>query len=380
MNVPLRTFANLRAGGPIHQREDRGDWFVVDHAAVLAFLHDERLGFEPIASRPADDVVLEGNGRPGWLLHLSGSIEARELQCLPRDEHGRQRKILAPEFRATVAARTPAMEALVDAFVGPLAGTFDVVSELAAPLPVCIIGDLLGLPVDAPSRLDHLLLARADALDLDPTPPTLARGRLAYVGLMDHCLPHVRKPWPGRLLDRLHGRLGIADRLSDALLLLLAGTATMRGFIGHAIAQAAPVWPALRADPTYVNPFLEEVLRYHGIVSSTYRRALEDIPIDSERTIRPGESVNLVLAAANRDPAVFDCPDQFHPHRPAGRHLAFGHGNRFCLGAALARWMVRLVLDRLVHKFSHLEVVESRVRSTNFVFQSLDRLVVRSTP
>lgn len=286
-------------------------------------------------------------------------------------DHTRLRRLVAKAFTPTVIrGLAPRITAIVDTALDQAAERerLDVVGDLAYPLPITVICELLGVPLaDEPHlRRWSTLLARS----LDPVSASAAGNRpdaaelvRANNELHDYLadLARQRRAQPrADLLSALIAAKDAGDALThDELiatcgLLLIAGHETTVNLIANAV-LALLRYPehldTLRADPAFVRPVIEETLRYDPPVQLVPRIARDGFLI-GETTIAPGDLLVMLLAAAHRDPTVFTAPDHFDPHRD-NRHLAFGLGPHFCLGAPLARLEADIALTRFaqrVHK------------------------------
>ncbi len=150
------------------------------------------------------------------------------------------------------------------------------------------------------------------------------------------------------------------------MLLLVAGNETTTNLLGNAVLtfdEHPAVWDALRADPELVPSALEEVLRYRSPVQMMYRRAIAEVTI-ADQTIRPGQMVLAQIGSANRDAAQFPEPDRFDITRAPNRHLAFGHGIHFCLGAPLARLEGKIAVTLLLERLRDIRQVPGPLEHT----------------
>ncbi|MEU1208875.1 cytochrome P450 [Nocardia sp. NPDC005825] len=307
--------------------------------------------------------------------HDIAGILAGELRGTPsmlfRDapDHTRLRRLVAKAFTpATVRDLEPRITAIADSALDRAAerGEFDLVADLAYPLPITVICELLGVPLaDEPQLREwSTLLARSldpvstTATDR-PSPTALIHADNALYDYFEDLVRH-RRTRPG---DDLLSELIAAEESGDALthdelittcaLLLIAGHETTVNLItntalallrnGHHHHLAI-----LRAAPAFADAIIEETLRYDPPVQLVPRIAREPISLP-EIDIAAGDLVVLLLAAANRDPATFDDPARFDPAR-GDRHLAFGLGQHFCLGAPLARREAAIALTRFARR------------------------------
>jgi len=289
--------------------------------------------------------------------------------------HTRLRTAVAEGFRPSrIAALEPDVSDHVAGLVAalPTAKPFDVVESLAAPLPLMVICDLLGLPSsDWPlfwQWSDAVIPGAADMSDqrrgeLKTALEALLRRHIAACeGLV------------ADLCDR-----GLDDEEVYILLnqLLVAGNETTRNLVSAgllALAENHQEWAKLVADPVLIPSAVEELLRWTTPVASFMRTATRDVEIGGQ-AVHAGDPVLMLWASANRDEAEFGADaGELHVDRDPNHHLAFGFGPHFCVGAALARMEGRLVLEALVGRYATLEPAGQAVRSPSTViagFQSV---------
>jgi cytochrome P450 len=297
-------------------------------------------------------------------------LEPLDLSLLALDppDHTRLRRLAQPTFaprrleqyRAT--ARTVAARLLDHAAAR---GTFDLVADLAAPLPIAVISELLAIPdVDTPrfARWGRALGAALDGVRSVRHAHVLAAATADLRALFADLVAR-RRADPGD--DVISGLVGTLDAggitldelVSLAQLLLVAGFETTTNLVGNAVRalQATPgQWDALVADPSLAAGAIEETLRYDPPVQLTARFAHEDLEIAGRR-LRRDSGVLVLLAAAGRDPAAHSDPDVFDLRREHSTpHLAFSGGAHYCLGAALARLEGEVALELLAERMPAL--------------------------
>jgi len=356
---PYPAYARWRSARPVWPVDDRLT-VVTSHAACDAALRDGRLGHaETAAVRPI--ISRAGGGEPSG---AAPEPQRRSFLMMNPPDHTRLRRLVARAFTpATVRRLAPRIAeittswlAAVDAADGPV----DLITTLAAPLPVAVISELLGIPPGD----RQLLVSWSDALarGLDPAFLLPAaevarqlRAREEFAGYLADLIRQ-RRQRPGTdLLSALVAVHDTGDQLTEAelistcVLLLVAGHETTTGLIGMgalALARRPPEFAKLRAQPGLAGPAVAELLRYDSPVQLTARYALADTEL-AGITVPAGSAVLLMLGAANRDPGLCPDPDQVRVDREPTRHLAFGHGIHFCLGAPLARLEAQIVFRAL---------------------------------
>lgn len=371
---PYPTYARLRAaaaetGGVARSRT--GINAVATHEACTAVLRDRRFGVRLADGRmpfdPTDDAGSASGPDPtdpGTAL-----IEPIDLSLLALDapDHTRLRRLAQPTFapkrlaQYRETARTVTGRLLDDAAAR---GTFDLTTDLAAPLPISVIAELLAIPdVDTPrfARWGRALGAALDGVRSVRHAHALSRAtadlRALFADLVER-----RRADPGEdVISQLvaaldEDTLTLDELVSLAQLLLVAGFETTTNLVGNAVRalQATGTWDDLAADPGLAAGAVEETLRFDPPVQLTARFAHEDVEIGGRR-LRRDSGVLVLLAGAGRDPAAHPDPDRFDPHREqTTTHLAFSGGAHYCLGAALARMEGEIALEMLAERMPRL--------------------------
>jgi cytochrome P450 len=282
-------------------------------------------------------------------------------------DHTRLRRLVSRAFTARrVAALRPAITETVEQLLtamerqGPPA---DIVPAIAAPLPVSVICDLLGVPFADRATLRDLSARLVSYTAFSMAEMAAARGQLrAFIA----DLVQIRRADPGddvlsamiRARDE-EDKLSESELVSQAMLMLVAGHETTVNQIASSVATllAHPDQLALlRADPAAAETGVEELLRHHPPGDSgQFRLALEDVELSGTR-IPAGSAVLACIPVANRDPRQFPDPDRLDLRRTDNQHLSLGHGAHFCLGAALVRAELSILLPRLFGRFPALRL------------------------
>jgi cytochrome P450 len=271
-------------------------------------------------------------------------------------------------------------------------GTVDIVDTLAAPFPVAVIADVLGVP-----RADHAQfrrwsdaivegLAVADPSDMERATRCvegITQLQLYLTALVDERRQQGGEDMLAKLSrPREDGALTPNELFWFCLLLLVAGNETTTNLIGNlmlTLLQHPGQWDVLRARPDLVAGAVEESVRRDAPIQGLFRTAVE--PYATRRgEIPAGGRVLLLFGAANRDPDHYDDPDRFDPERGAADHLGFGSGIHLCLGAHLARLEGRAVFTALLERVSRVEPAGDAVRGTNPALRGLAHLPMRLVP
>ncbi|KUN03917.1 cytochrome [Streptomyces yokosukanensis] len=354
---PYDVYRRLRDTAPVHRitgPDGTPAWLVTRYEDARAALADPRLSLD---KRHATAGSYKGFSLPpaldANLLNMDAPDHTRIRRLVSRAFTPRRVRQLHEPIRRTA-------DQLLDA-LGPH-GTTDLIASYAAPLPITVICDLLGVPES--HRLDFRIWT--DTLVApDPARPEAARGAVvAMLGFFTRLLAAKRAEPADDLLSDLIAvrdedgdRLGEDELMSLAFLILFAGYENTVQLIGNAalaLLRHPDQLAVLREDPTRLPAAVEELVRYEGPALLAIRRfPVEDVTIAGV-TVPAGETVLVSLSAANRDPARFPDPDRLDLSRDAAGHLALGHGVHFCLGAPLARAETEIALTALLERFPEL--------------------------
>jgi len=369
---PFSLFAEVRGRGAVHEvtlADGHGAWLVLGHAECRAALSDPRLSKDLRAALASgDEVVAEG---------LPGPAFARHMLVVDPPDHTRLRRLVAAAFSLRrIEGLRPRIQEIVDDLLDAVVAhgpdrEVDLVAAFAFPLPFTVISELLGVPGDERASLGHGLTA---LLAPTSTPGEYAAAKQASDSVVAQLTALVQRKAqdPGddlisALIAARDGdeRLNQQELLSTIFQLIVAGHDTTASLIENSVVALLDhpgQLAALRADPHAIGAAVEEFLRYDAPVPhATFRYAREPLDLGGA-TIPAGAQVVINLAAANRDPHRYPAPDSLDIRRSDARHLAFGHGIHFCLGAPLARLEGQLALASLLRRFPELRLATGRER------------------
>jgi cytochrome P450 len=381
---PYPLYARVRQRGLV--RSPLGAFIAADHATVASVLRDRRFSSSPTHQRgyrppsyPADDP------RAG--------LPAGDLLNLDPPDHTRLRRLVSGAFTPrAIAELEPWIREVTVRLLTAADGAagFDLIDALAFPLPIAVICHLLGVPTQ--DQAQFRAWGHDVAATLDPQTAAAARtqSRTAEAELTGYLqdLVRDRRAHPDdTILSALIAAEEGGDRLSSgevvrmAFLLLIAGFETTVNLIGNgtvALLGDPNSWDRLRQDPALVPTAIEEILRYDSPVQLTSRIATEEVEI-GDRVIPAGRAVLVAIGGANRDPEVFEQPDEFRIDRPdPGRHLSFSLGLHHCLGAALARLEGRIAIEELTRRYPALELAAPTTRRSQLVLRGFESVPVRA--
>ncbi|WP_431238425.1 cytochrome P450 [Mycolicibacterium aichiense] len=309
-------------------------------------------------------------------------------------DHTRLRKLVSKAFSPRVVkALEPDITTMVDDLLDKAAETseFDAIEQLAHPLPVAVICRLLGVPIEDEPQFSSASTVLAQGLDPFATftgePQGLEERLKAGMWLRGYLRELLERRRAEPRDDLMSGLIAVeesGDQLTEeeivatCNLLLIAGHETTVNLIANAILamlRHREHWTALSADPSLAPNIIEETLRYDPPVQLVSRVAGADMQIGETR-IPKGDIMMLLLAAAHRDPALTERPDDFDPTRNTIRHLAFGHGPHFCLGAPLARMEAVVALTAVTRRFPHARLAAEPTYKPHVTLRGMARLDV----
>ena len=291
-----------------------------------------------------------------------------------------------------VEALRPGVQRLVDELLGDVADrpVVDLVADIAARLPLLVLCELLGIPRADRDLIDHWAAAFVPMLEPYLSAEAVDRAEEANAALADYLEPLLaeRRREPRDDVLSILARAGepndplrVEDVVPMCVVILAAGRETTTDAVGNsmlALLEHPDQLDLLASmdDPVSVRGAIEELLRFDSPIQFAGRIVVEDVEIRGQPILR-GEEVGAVIGAANRDPEVFDEPDRLDLRRGESRHLAFGAGPHFCLGAPLARMETQVAVDSIVRRWPRMELAGEPVRRNTTIVRGLSSLPVR---
>ena len=374
---PFDAYRALHKGGRVHYNPKRATWILCRHEDVRAALRDT-------------DAVTSTQG----VTRLK--ISAPVLVLADGEEHARLRKQVQPGFSRGAMASWQAMtdqlakELVADVLANP---GCDVVQRLTIPMPMRMIAHILGIPDGDVQQFRHWSEAGMHIVDFEPTMHGFVRSAKAIGSVASLQRYFMRQFAAGRLKgsDTVLGRL-LAHNDDGALtddqlflitmLLLIAGNETTTNLLGgmfDTLARNPAQFELIRTNPDLVPMAVEEQLRYSSPIQNLYRYTRADYRV-GDVLIPSGSRILLSFAAANRDPLVFESPDEYRADRNPRSHLAFGYGAHMCIGAPLARMEGQAVLRELITQASKVSLAGETTWSTNTSLRGPTHLPIHLTP
>lgn len=381
---PFPTFARMRAEAPVYpHKSPRGDtiWYITRYDDVLAVLKDtERFVKDVRNVQPA--------AHSGTTPTIHQAINQNMLFSDP-PQHTRLRALVNLAFTPRRVAQMAAnIQTLADALLDKVQpqGRMDLITDYALPLPIAVIADMLGIPAEDRQAVFDWSQAIISPGRHDLTFRSRRRKVRTFVEYLRRMFAN-RQQYPR---DDLTTALVQAEQEGDTLtemelssmvaLLFVTGHETTVNLIGNgvlALLQHPGQLARLKQNPGLMDTAIEELLRFDGPVeTSTTRWARNDVELHGQH-IKRGDIVRVVLASANRDTACCPHPAQLDVTRREQRHLAFGHGIHYCLGAPLARLEGRIALETLLRRMPNLRLAappEQLQWHSGVLFRGLERL------
>lgn len=347
---PFPHYERMRQAAPVFHDDQSGSWHVFRYDDVQRVLSE----YARFSSRMGGDDPSE-----------TGQLFASSLITADPPRHRQLRSLVTQAFTPkAVDGLAPRISQLTEELLEGIAslGTADLIQELAYPLPVIVISELMGVPAEDRDRFKRwsdvvVSQTRSGAVNEDQ--------HLTNVEMTGYFLDLIeqRRSRPGNdlisnlLAAEIDGqKLSVAELLGFCSLLLVAGNETTTNLIGNAVlcfTEAPGTMERLRQEPSLLPQAIEEVLRFRSPVQSMYRVTVASTTLGDVQ-IPAGAPLVAWIGSANRDERQFERPARFDVDRSPNRHLAFGHGIHFCLGAPLARLEARIALEGILSRLPGL--------------------------
>ena len=384
---PYPFYERLRSRHPVYFSPALRGWILTRYADIETILQDPTLSVDRTQSnlfkmlKPFDGLSPE----------LTDAVTT-SLLMVDAPRHTRLRRLVNKAFTPRVVeGLRPRVQRIVEELLDRVeaAREMDLVRDLAYPLPVIVIAELLGLPVEDHAKLKEwsdILAVLVDPMQGAGGMVPAERAALELKAYLHPIFAERRREPRQDLISALVAVEDEGETLSEAemfslvALILGAGHETTTNLLGNAVI-ALLMNPnerrRLQEDPALIGPAVEEFLRYDSPVQLTDRVATREFELGG-RKIKKGVLVGLVLAAGNRDPARFSDPDRLDFNRPDNHPLSFGHGAHFCLGAALARLEAQTAISTLLRRFPTFDGNHQRVpRKRSMVLRGPTALPLR---
>ncbi|MBC8171351.1 MAG: cytochrome P450 [Anaerolineae bacterium] len=360
---PQAIYARMRDQDPVHCAmgpvTGNNFWFITRYDDCVAALKNQMFGKEFRKRLPADMVAKFGPEEPAFVM-----MNQNMLFVDPPD-HTRLRSLVHKAFTPRMIDNLrPRIQTIADDLLDKMgsSGETDLLDSFAFPLPITVIAELLGIPASDQNQFREWTRGMMFSADMEE----INLAALSFVMYM-HQMFDDRRLHPQEDLisglvavEEAGDKLSTEELISMVFLLLVAGHETTVNLIGNgtlALLQHRDQLAKLRQEPTLIKNAVEEMLRYNGpIEAATTRWAFDNVRV-GDKTIPLGDQVFVALASANRDPAVFADPDKFDITRAeASKHIGFGNGLHYCLGAPLARMEGTIAINALVQRLPHLDL------------------------
>jgi len=381
---PYRYLAALRTQSPVHRNPD-GTYMLTRYDDITAAYRDPKVW----SSDKKADFAPKFGVESALFEHHTTSVV-----FIDPPDHTRIRKLFQYAFtRKALAAFEPRIATLVDGYLDQFAdqGAMEVVEEFSFKLPIEVVCDMLGVPIQDRLLIRDWAVAILTALEPSLTQTQIDTGNRAVVEfkhylreLLKYRRAHPDQAQPTEILTALADAEDDGETLTEIELLhqcifmLNAGHETSTNMLSHGIHEMLrhpDQITRLNAEPDLIDPMVEEVLRYQAPIQINNRRALVDTAIGGT-ALAAGTTLHMIVAAANRDPAQFPDPDVFDIARRPNRHLSFALGIHICAGNALARLEAVIAFQRLFARFPDMQLTAPAKIANRLRFREVEELRV----
>ncbi len=367
---PYDTYEKLRLKDPVHRMRLMRAWTLVRYEDV--------------------DTVLRNHKQFLCEHRNEGYTEVRSMLDFDPPQHTRIRSLVSKAFTARrLAELEPAILKASESLIDEIGDrkSFDLIDEIAHPLPVIVIAKMLGVPTEDMDRFkswSDIVAMQVEPILDDANILILNQGMNELLEYFEEKIEERRSKPRNDILSALIKAEEDGDRLSrdellgTLILLLVAGNETTRNLIGngmHALLKHPDQMQWLRDNPNKIDVAVTEMLRYDSPVQLDSRMVKEDFELHGKQ-IRAGDMIICVIGAANRDPDVFVNSNQLDFSRPKKAHLAFGRGIHYCLGSVLAMVEARAVFKGLLARFPNIRLQTEPKRRERVALRGLKELWV----
>jgi cytochrome P450 len=389
---PYPLYHRLRSEDPVHWDDSLGGWMILRYDDVTtAVLDPKRLG--------SDRTTAYLQKIPEELRdHFQPFVETRSNMILFTDppKHTRLRNMVNKAFTPRVVeGLKPTIQQTTNDLIDKALekGEIDIIRDLAYPLPITIVGALIGVPLEDADLLrkwSNDFNRAIGGVVLPELVETAQNGILEMKDYFSGIVKNRRKNPKNDLISGLvdveetdNNKLNEQELVATCLMLTFAGHETTTNLIGnglHALLNNHGQMARLKRNPSLINSAVEELLRYDAPVQLTVREAKEDLKIRG-RDIKKDQRVILMWGSANRDPERFQDPDKLDITRTRNQHYSFGHGIHYCLGAPLARAEGQIAINTILQRLPNIQVDTNKLEwQENFSFHGLKSLPVAFQP
>ena len=386
---PYPVYHRLRSTAPVFRSELWGCWLLTRYDHVAAVMQDH----QRFSSMGRVTNVLQHELPPPLLAQAQPLVShySKGLINVDPPDHTRLRRLAQKAFLPRTLERLrPRVEGIVNELLDKVnpAGQMDFVRDVAYPLPITVIAELLGVPAEhrddlkrwSGAILEFQAKPRVDAQIVLHSQQALLELREFFRGVFAQRRREPREDLISDLVavEEQGDRLSEEELLSTCVSILIGGHETTTSLLSSAIwllLTHPGQWQKLRETPSLITGAVEEFLRYESPFQRLTRVAGEDVEVAGQ-TIRKGQTALCLLGAANRDPGQFPDPDRLDIERTPNRHVAFAHGIHFCLGAGLARLEAPIAINTVLRRLPGLQLKTGAMEWNMGVLRALKALPV----
>ena len=386
---PYPVYHELRERDPVYWSDLWGCWVLTRYDDVVSTMQD----FKRFSSKGRFTRVIEGELPEPVLEKIAPLIRHYSTGLINVDppDHTRMRALVHKAFSPRVLERLRShIQEITDELLDEVQprGEMEVIREFAYPLPVIVIAELMGVPQEDRDRLkgwsgriiEFMATPRPSAEVMLRSQEALLELREYFRGIYDQRRKEPCEDLIGNLVEveEAGDKLTEEELLSTCVTILIGGHETTTNLISsglYALLQHPDALLRLKRNPSLIETAVEEFLRYEGPFQRNRRVVMEDLDLRGKR-IQKGQLVLQFVGAANRDPEEFPDPDRLDIERQPNRHVAFGYGVHYCLGAALSRIEAPIAINTILNRMPDLKLAMDAVTWNNAVFRGLEALPV----